>query len=177
MKTIYIPKGETVCYDQLATERIVVRGCLKVLGDIHARNISGGGVICAGGVFADDIRLDDLEAASVTCKRLLAKRVHTPRLIASESAAVSCYLTAAYVEAGKLTVAASEVGELKVEEAVNLPVKKRNLFTLLLASALRSLWLSLTAPAFTPEAVDAAFVPVINFPQEAEENAGRPRAA
>ena len=32
MKTIYIPKGETVCYDQLATERIVVRGCLKVLG-------------------------------------------------------------------------------------------------------------------------------------------------
>ena len=74
-------------------------------------------------------------------------------------------------------MAASEVGELKVEEAVNLPVKKRNLFTLLLVSALRSLWLSLTAPAFTPEAVDAAFVPVINFPQEAEENAGRPRAA
>ena len=173
MKTIYIPKGETVCYDQLATERIVVRGCLKVLGDIHARNISGG----AGGVFADDIRVDDLEAAFVTCKRLLAKRVHTSRLIASESAAVSCYLAAAYVEAGKLTVAASEVGELKVEEAVNLPVKKRNLFTLLLASALRSLWLSLTAPAFSREAVDASFVPAINFPQEAEENAGRPRAA
>ena len=67
MKTIYIPSGETVCYENLITGRIVVNGCLKVLGDIKAKSISGDGVIYAGSVSADDIRVDDLETASVTC--------------------------------------------------------------------------------------------------------------
>lgn len=30
MKTVYIPKGETVRYETLATDRLVVKGCLKV---------------------------------------------------------------------------------------------------------------------------------------------------
>ena len=29
MKTVYIPKGETVNYDSLETEHLVVDGCLK----------------------------------------------------------------------------------------------------------------------------------------------------
>lgn len=146
MKTIYIPKGETVCYENLITGRIVVKGCLKVLGDIKAKSISGDGVIYAGSVSADDIRVDDLETSSVTCRRLLAKRVQTPQLIASESAAVSCYLAASYVETGKLTVAASEICETKADEIIHLTPGKRSLFRLLLASALRSLWTQLTAP-------------------------------
>ena len=127
MKTIYIPSGETVCYENLMTGRIVVKGCLKVLGDIKAKTISGNGVIYAGSVSADDIRVDDLETASVTCRRLLAKRVQTPQLIASESAAVSCCLAASYVETGRLTVAASEISEARADEIIHLTPKKRSL--------------------------------------------------
>lgn len=165
MKTIYIPSGETVCYENLITGRIVVKGCLKVLGDIKAKSISGDGVIYAGSVSADDIRVDDLETASVTCRRLLAKRVQTPQLIASESAAVSCYLAASYVETGRLTVAASEICEAKADEIIYLTPKKRSLFRLLLASALRTAWASLTAPR-KGEVMDAEYRQV-NEPEKA----------
>ena len=166
MKTIYIPKGETVSYENLATDRIVVKGCLKVLDGIKAKSISGNGTIYAGSVSADDIRVDDLEAASVTCKRLIAKRVQTPQLIASDSAAVSCYLAASYVEARKLTVAASEICEAKAEEIIHLTPRKRTLFGLLLVSALRSLWMWLTTPAVQHDPVDAGWRPVAEKSEE-----------
>lgn len=168
MKTIYIPKGETVSYENLTTDRIVVKGCLKVLDGIKAKSISGNGTIYAGSVSADNICVDDLETASVTCKRLIAKRVQTPQLIASESAAVSCYLVASYVETGKLTVAASEICEAKAEEIIHLTPKKRTLFGLLLVSALRSLWTRLTAPAAQNSPVDAAWQPVAEKPVKEE---------
>lgn len=169
MKTIYIPKGETVSYENLVTGRIVVHGCLKVLEGIKAKSITGSGVIYAGFVSADDIRVDDLESASVTCRRLIAKRVQTPTLIASESAAVSCYLAASYVETGKLTVAASEICEAKAEEIIHLTPKKRSLFGLLLVSALRSLWTWLTAPAAPEAPVDAEWMPVAEQPEKVPE--------
>ena len=165
MKTIYIPRGETVSYENLVTDRIVVKGCLKVLDDIKAKSITGGGVIYAGTVSADDIRVDDLETSAVTCRRLIAKRVQTPTLIASDSAAVSCCLAASYVETGKLTVAASEVSEAKADEIVHLTPKKRSLFGLLLVSALRSLWTWLTAPADQDEPVDAEWRTVEERPE------------
>lgn len=104
MKTVYIPKGETVSYESLVTDRLVIKGCVHVLGDVRAKTISGNGVLHAGSVQADVIRLDELESAGVICKRLLAKRVQTPEVIASDCAVVSCFLSAAYVETGKLTV-------------------------------------------------------------------------
>mgnify|MGYP001083133628 CR=1 FL=1 len=159
MKTVYIPKGETVNYETLETERLVVKGCLKVAYGIKARTISGNGVIIAGTVSADDIRVDDLEAASVTCQRLIAKRVQTPELFAFESAAVSCFLSSAYVATGKLTVALSEIDEVEANEVIHLKPRKRSLFRLLLASALRSFWTSLTVRPQTSEVMDADFVP------------------
>ena len=39
MKTIYIPKGETVQYEVLSADRLVVRGCLRVADSIHAKYI------------------------------------------------------------------------------------------------------------------------------------------
>lgn len=168
MKNIYIPKGKTVSYENLVTDHIVVKGCLKVLDGINAKSITGSGIIYAGSVSADDIRVDDLEAASVTCKRLIAKRVQTPQLIASESAAVSCYLASSYVETGKLTVAASEICEAKAEEIIHLTPKKRTLFGLLLASALRSLWTRLTVPAAQNSPVDAEWQPVAEKPVKEE---------
>ena len=160
MKTVYIPKGETVSYETLETERLVVKGCLKVAYGIKARTISGGGVITAGTVSADDIRVDDLEAASVTCQRLIAKRVQTPELFAFESAAVSCFLSSAYVATGKLTVALSEIDEVKADEVIHLKPRKRSLFRLLLASALRSFWTSLTARPVKAEVMDADYEPI-----------------
>ena len=159
MKTMYIPKGETVSYETLETDRLVVKGCLKVTYGIKAKTISGGGMITAGTVSADDIRVNDLEAASVTCQRLIAKRVQTPELFASESAAVSCFLSSAYVETGKLTVALSEVDDVKADEVIHLKPKKRSLFRLLFVSALRSFWTSLTTFLAKAEVMDAEFKP------------------
>ena len=144
MKTVYIPKGETVRYESLTTEHLVVHGCLEVAGGIKARTIAGSGTVRAGAVNADVIRVDDMEAGSIVCKRLLAKRVQSPEVFASESAAVSCFLAASYVETGKLTVTLSEIDEVNAAEVINLAPKKRTLFGTLLASLLRSFWTALT---------------------------------
>ncbi len=173
MKTVYIPKGETVRYETLATDRLVVKGCLKVAYGIKAKTISGGGMITAGTVSADDIRVDDLEAASVTCQRLIAKRVQTPELFAFESAAVSCFLSSAFVATGKLTVALSEIDEVKADEVIHLKPKKRSLFRLLLASALRSFWTSLTARPVKDEVMDADFEPVKKDEEPVDEELNR----
>ncbi len=140
MKTVYIPKGEIVRYESLMTEHLVVHGCLQVSNGIKARTITGQGTISAGTIDADVIRVDDVEAGSIVCKRLLAKRVQSPEVFASESATVSCFLSAAYVETGRLTVTLSEIDEVKAEEVVNLTPKKRTLIGTLLASLLRSFW-------------------------------------
>ncbi len=137
---------------------------------IHARTISGGGVITAGTVSADDIRVDDLEADSVICKRLIAKRVLTPELFASESAAVSCYLSSAHVETGKLTVTLSEIFDVQADEIIHLKRRRRSLFRLLLASALRSLWTSLTVRPTKAEVIDADFVPIEEDEEEQQED-------
>ena len=173
MKTVYIPKGETVSYETLETDRLVVKGCLKVAYGIKAKTISGGGMITAGTVSADDIRVDDLEAASVTCQRLIAKRVQTPELFAFESAAVSCFLSSAFVATGKLTVALSEIDEVKADEVIHLKPKKRSLFRLLLASALRSFWTSLTVRPVKRGVVDAGFEPVKKDEEPVDEELNR----
>ena len=146
MKTVYIPKGETVRYESLTTEHLVVHGCLEVTRGIKARTITGRGTVRAGAVNADVIRVDDVDAGSIVCKRLLAKRVQSPEVYASESAAVTCFLAACYVETGKLTVTLSEIDEVNAAEVVNLTPKKRTLFGTLLASLLRSIWTALTVP-------------------------------
>lgn len=125
MKTIYIPKGQTMVYDALETERLVVNGCLKVAHGLKAQTITGGGVILAGTISADDIRAREIEAASVCCLRLNAKRVQAAEVFTSESAVVSCYLCADYVATARLTVALYEVAELDASEVVSLPPVKR----------------------------------------------------
>lgn len=174
MKTVYIPRGETVSYENLTTECLVVDGYLKVDCDLKAKTISGSGFIEASRVSADSIRTDDLEAVNVACARLIAKRVETSELFVSESAAVSCLLSADFVKAKRLTVALSDIDEIKADEVVNLTQKKRGLFRFLLASALRSLWLRLTVP-YDNDVVDADFEPakeksgtVVHFDTEKE---------
>lgn len=162
MKTIYIPKGETVRYESVATENLIVKGCLEVAYSVTAKHISGGGVIHAQSISADVIRADELEASTITCKRLIAKRVSAPEIFASDSAAVSCYLSAAYVETGRLTVALGDIDEVKATEVINLTPKKRGLLGTLLASALRAFWLShfaKPAKSDTSQVLDADYAP------------------
>ena len=146
MKNIYIPKGETVCYESLETEHLIIKGCVKVTHCISAKTISGDGVVIAQSVHADDIRTREIESGSVICKRLIAHQTQATELIASESAAVSTFLSSQYVKTGKLTVSVSEVDEVDAVEVINLGAKRRSLFGLLLVSELRSLWAKLTAP-------------------------------
>ena len=87
-----------------------------------------------------------MESAEVVCRRLIAKRVQTPTLIASDWAVVSCFLSASYVETGKLTVAASEIDQMKAGEVINLSPKKRGMLRTLLAAWLHAFWGTLTAP-------------------------------
>lgn len=158
MKTVYIPKGETVIHESLVTEHLVVEGCLQVAYSVKAKTISGNGIIQAGSVSADVIRIGDLEADTIICERLIAKRVESPEVFVSGSAVASCYLSAAYVKAGKLTVTVSEVDTVEADEVIHLTPQRHNLFGTLLLSALRAFWLRLCKPASS--VMDAQFVPV-----------------
>ncbi|MBR1566220.1 MAG: hypothetical protein IJ649_05605 [Oscillospiraceae bacterium] len=146
MKTLYIPKGESRTYESLAIDRIVVHGSLDVKNGLKAKRVTGHGYVTAGTISADVISVDEVETARVTCKRLMAKRVYAAEVCASDSIVVSCSLTAAYVETGKLTTALSEIDEVRADEIVNLRPRRRGMLLTLLASALLSLWLSLTTP-------------------------------
>lgn len=170
MKTVYIPKGTTITYESVETEHLVIKGCLIVNGDVKAKKITGSGILHCADVTADTIVLDEVEAAIVICKRLIAKRVMAPEVFASESAAVSCYMASSYVETGKLTVALSELGEVKADEIVHLQKERRSLFGTLFASLLRSWWTSLTVEPVTAKAVDADYRPAVEEPSS--ENTG-----
>ena len=164
MKTVLIPKGETVCYESLETERLIVQGCVKVTYGIHAKSISGNGTVIAGTVEADDIRAHSIESASVICKRLLAANVHTPELIASDSAAVSTFLSSAYVKTGKLTVAVGEIDQVEANTVINTGTRQRSLLGLLIVSALRCLWARL------------AVKPIHGTDSDTTDTAGEPAA-
>lgn len=161
MKKLYIPKGETRHYETLESEHIIVKGCLKVDGAIKTRHISGDGVLEAGAISAKTVTAMDIEAAIITVEKLAAERVCAVEIHVSESAVISCRLEAQLVKAGKLTVADCEIGELRADNVINLPVKKRGLLGTLLASWLRGLWASLfyRAPKEPSAPMDADWTP------------------
>ena len=173
MKTVYIPKGQTVAYDTLETEHLVVNGCLKVAHGLKAQTIMGGGVILAGTISADDIRAREIEAAAVYCLRLRAKRVQAAEVMASERASVSCYLCADYVAATHLTVGLYEVGKIDAIEVVSLPpVKRVHPFWTLLAAVLCpvQVLLAMVRSVFcTGEVMDAEY-------RQAADDMSRPAA-
>lgn len=157
MKTIYIPAGRTASYETLTAEEIIVEGRLNVSGELHAKTITGNGLVNAENIAADDICVSDLSAVYVVCSRLIAKRVETVELYAAESAAVSCYLSASYVNTGRLAVALSEIDEVKTPEIIHLPKKRRSLLRFLLESALRSLLASLVSSVTRSDVEDAEY--------------------
>lgn len=145
MKTIYIPSEETRTYDYLVADDLVVEGHLHVENGIKAKRISGHGIITADSVNGDTVTADEIECESIICRRLLAKRVSATEVRASDSAAVSCYLYADYVETGKLIVTQSQINEIKAGEVVHLRPVTRGLLGTLLLCTLRSWWIMATA--------------------------------
>lgn len=159
MKKLYIPKGTTCHYESLETDHIIVKGCLKVDGAIKCRHLSGKGVVEAGLVSADTVVVSDLETADVVARTLLCERACVCQAHVTEHMAVSCYLEAQTVDAGKLTVARNQIGELRCDDVVNLPIKSRKLFGTLLASFLRDIWSALTCRIPSSEVLDAEWKP------------------
>lgn len=157
MKTIYVPKGETIHYDSLYADRIVVDGCLRVDHSLDARTIGGKGNIHAGKVSANTIRIGYLDACSVMCKRLLASRVDSPEVFASERMVVSCVLSACLVETPKLTVSLCEVEELKVKDLIAMPAKRRSIFGILFISTFRAIVAAILDKLSKGEAMDADY--------------------
>lgn len=146
MKTVYVPKGETVFYDCLTTEHLIVDGGLNVIGDLHAKAISGQGSVAAHRIIVDDIRASNLEAERITCRRLIAEWVETAELYASESATVSGLLLAEFVQAKRVATALSSISEVKADEVVNMTRKKRGMLRFLLVSSLMAWWMRFITP-------------------------------
>ena len=93
-------KGESRSYENLVIDRVVVHGHLNVNYGLSAKRITGHGRVMAGTVNADVITVDEVDAARITCKRLMAKFVEAAEVYASDSAVVSCSIRSAYVETG-----------------------------------------------------------------------------
>ncbi len=170
MKDLYIPKGKTLRYETLACRNIVNDGVLVVEKGIQARNISGKGILNAGSLSCRSVAAMDIEAGTVTAARLAAERVCAAEVRVSGYAVVSCCLEAEYVETPRLTVALSQIGELHVQEAVNLPDKGRGIVGALLAGFVRRLWMALKRRI----PVDADYEPIKAAPEPITESKPEP---
>ena len=157
MKKVFIPAGESRSYETLVTEHLVVDGHLNVVNGLKAKTISGNGVITAGEVSADVCHIGELETATAIFRKLMARRVSAAEVFASDCACVTHFLSAAYVETGRLTVSVSEIDKVNADEIITLQ-KKHGMLGALLASSLRAFWLDLTAPM--DDYMDAEFEPV-----------------
>ncbi len=73
MKNIYIPAGSTASYETLSAEQIIVEGRLNVSGELNAKKITGGGVVSAESIAADDICVGGLSTVYAVCSRLIAR--------------------------------------------------------------------------------------------------------
>ena len=70
-------------------------------------------------------------------------------------------------------MALSEIDEVKTDEVIHLKPRKRSLFRLLLVSALRSFWTSLTARPVKREVMDVDFEPVKKDEEPVDEELNR----
>lgn len=142
MKKLFVPRGESVAYQSIHTDELVVKGYLEVDDDIRARHISGDGIIVAGSISADTLVMDEVEAGVVTADKIVAHRMTAPEC-RGKVILVTGYLGAERVKAGKLTVGLSDIREVEADEVVNLSGKRHSLLGALVLSWLRCKWMDL----------------------------------
>lgn len=173
MKTVYVPKGETVSFCDLATDHIVVKGHLFITGDLTAKSISGPGSVEAGEICANRINVGELRSYHVRCDELTASQAEALEVFASQRIAVSGKLTARFVKTKWLAMARNDIEAVEAGEIICLPTKSRGMRRFLLAARLRAWWTRFTAPQ--DDVVDAEFepagnqkTPVIDFEAESK---------
>ena len=159
MKNLYIPKGKTLHYETLYCQNIVNDGTLIVDGTLHARSISGKGILKAGTVSVRHVAEMDIECATMNGETMAAERVCAAEIVLSGSATVSCYLEAEYVEVPKLTMAKHNIGTLKADDVITLPEKKRGIVGTLVAGFFRRLSVIHRIPVDAPYVQVAAPAP------------------
>lgn len=142
MKKLFVPRGESVAYQSIHTDKLVVKGYLEVDDDVRARHISGNGIIVAGSISADTLFMDEVEAGVVTADKIVAHRMTAPDC-RGKVIMVTGYLGAERVKAGKLTVGLSDIREVEADEVVNLSGKRHSLLGALVLSWLRCKWMEL----------------------------------
>jgi hypothetical protein len=143
MKKVFIPSGETVMYNSLNTDKIVVKGTLRVRGKLMAKEIIGGGTVEAAEIVCDDLRVSCATADFITAKRIAADKLFIRfECRASEQLAVRDYLNAGYVSTGTLTVTLSDVGSCDADKVIMVR-RRGSLLGLLWASWWRGLFLDM----------------------------------
>ena len=141
MRKVFIPRGEIATHDSLYTDRVVVKGVLRVNGKLSAKEIVGGGIIEAREIVCDDISADHITADSITAKRIAANKLFVQfECQASEAIAVRDYATAGYVSTGVLSLTLSDIQACDADKVIILK-KKKSLVGLLWASWWRGLYL------------------------------------
>lgn len=142
MKKVFIPCGEVVTYNCLYTDRIIVKGVLRVSGRLVAREIMGGGVIEAREIVCDDIRATSITADFVTAKRIATDKLFVQFECRAQDIVVKDYATAGYMNAGRLSLTLSDIQVCEADEIITLK-RKNGLLGLLWASWWRGLFLNL----------------------------------
>jgi len=142
MKKLFVPRGETVTYNCLHTDRIVVKGVLRVNGKLEAKEILGGGVVEAREIVCDDLRAAGVSADFVTARRITADKLFVRFECRGQDVAVRDYAAAGYMNAGKLSVTLSDIQACDADEIITLR-RKNSLLGLLWASWWRGLFLGL----------------------------------
>jgi len=152
-KVMYIPKGQTVAFDNLYCENLIVLGTLIVRGRLVARNIrSTKGHICASSISAKSLVGNTVDADVIVVDRLIANQVDALEIRVTENMAASSFVKADLLKAGKVTLADSEIGDLQSDDVTYLTAKKRGLLGTLFASSMRAFWFYLSGQGVEPVA-------------------------
>ncbi|MDR1130860.1 MAG: hypothetical protein LBL15_00380 [Oscillospiraceae bacterium] len=143
-KTLYIPKGQELRFENVSCERLIVAGSLIVDNAIKAKYVCGEGFINANYISARTVTADVIDAGTIITDKLMAGRVTAVEIRAVQSMAVSSYIRAGYVKSAKATFADAEIDDLDAGEVVKLAAKRRGLLGTLFASYVRAAWTALT---------------------------------
>lgn len=143
MKKVFIPKGETVTYDQLNTLSIVVKGTLIVRGKLTASFIQGGGRVEAEEIQCDTMEVGTAQAEILTARKVVGKKLFIRDLVATDAVMATDFIESLHVLTKSLFITLSSISQCDAEEIIMLSQKKRGLLGMLFAAKIRSGWISM----------------------------------
>lgn len=146
MKRIYVPKGETVTYNNLNTGNAVVKGTLIVNGLFTAKHIQGNGRVQAEEIQCDTIEVDTVQADIVTARKIVGKKLFIRDCRATDAVMAVDFIESIRVMTKTLYMSLSSISECEANEIIILKQKNRGLFRMLIASKLRCISMSLFKP-------------------------------